>query len=184
MSAALYQTTHIAKSNEFVFVTESGQTYRVYFDKKAPIFPLEELDEHAIYMGFSCTPKQVKFDRNHDAKIGNTIMWIIANMFASNKRYIITYVCSPEDGQERQRSITFGKWYNESNLSQKIRLERKNYDGTYCGVLCSKKHPLLEELDIALEDFNPNNKFAEPEIEYGMEDDELSEGGFDEEINF
>lgn len=54
----------------------------------------------------------------------------------------------------------------------------------HINVLCSKKHPLLEELDIALEDFNPNNKFAEPEIEYGMEDDGLSEGGFDEENKF
>jgi hypothetical protein len=109
-----------------VFVADSGHTYTVYFDFNSGIFPYEELDEYSIYMGFNCVPKHEKFDRVHDPRIGTTIMRIVANMFRANPWYIITYVCSAQDKQARQRAIAFSKWYNESPLAKKIEHYKRN----------------------------------------------------------
>jgi hypothetical protein len=159
-----------------VFVTDYGYTYTVYFDFDSGIFPHEELDEYAVYMGFNCVPRQEKFDRIHDPRIGATVMRIVANMFLFNPWYLVSYVCSAQDGQARQRFIAFGKWYGDSPMEKKIGHFRRNYNGTYCGVLYSKKHPLIDELEIAFQDLNPGDKFgsgvAEPEPYYSFEEDE------------
>jgi len=164
LSASHYPITHIKISNSYVFVTARGQTYTVYFDLHTGILPEESLDEYAVYMGFSCEPVKEMFDRKFDPRIGDTIMLIIANLFKAYPRTILTYVCSPADGQARQRSIAFGKWFNDSPLRDKLCHLKNDFAGTYCGTLYSKKHPLAEEIENAFLGFNPENKF-EPGVQ-------------------
>lgn len=121
-------------------------------------------------MGFYCIPEIEKFEREHDPKIGVTIMWLIANFFQDNKRAILTYVCSPKNQYARRRFITFSKWYNESGLSERLELKKKIIGKTYCGALISKKNILMHSLEIALIDFNPE-KF-EPGWEEVHEEEE------------
>jgi hypothetical protein len=179
-----YPTTHTPKSNDFFFATETGHSYRVYFDTKTGSHPNEAIDKLTIYLGFICTPKQEPFSRIHDSKIGSTIMWIVANMFKAYKHAIISYVCSPEDGQARARLITFGKWYNESPLKEKITHLPKRIGRDNCfGIMYSKKHPLIEQIEFAFHDFDPENKFgyalAEDEVFYELDDfDEENETDF------
>jgi hypothetical protein len=133
------------------------------------------LDEYAVYMGFSCVPEIQKFEGEHDPKIGATIMWLIANFFQNNKRAILTYVCSPKNQYARHRFITFGKWYNESGLSERLELKKKIIGKTYCGALISKKNALLESLEIALVDFNPE-KFEQGWEEVQEEEEDYNLG--------
>jgi hypothetical protein len=159
LSTSRYQTTHIAESNSFVFVTDTGLKYTIYFDFNSKIFPNENLDEYAIYMGFSREPLQVPFGRKHDPRVGETIMYLVANIFNQHKRALILYVCSPADQQARQRSIAFRKWYAESHLTEKIEHMPRKIGGTYTGALYSKKHPLIDEINFALQTFDPADKF-------------------------
>jgi hypothetical protein len=162
LSPVHYPTTHTAHSNNhsFTFTTDSGQVYEVYFDMSNGMFPDPEIDQNAMYIGFSCKPPQEKFDRNHDPRIGITIMYILANMFNTYKRAIFSFVCSPADGQARNRYITFARWYSQSPIKEKIELLRKQIGGTYCGILFSKKHPDLDKIEFNFNNqFDPDNKF-------------------------
>jgi hypothetical protein len=119
------------------------------------IYPDEDLDKLAIYMGFSCVPKLEKGEGKHDPKIGATIMHIIANMFLAYPRYFITYICSSSNGQERQRAILFRRWYNESVLKNKVEhKQKKTAENTYCGALYSKNHELKDRMELAFEEFD------------------------------
>src|SRR5688572_30822830 len=155
LSPAIYQITPTKGSGEFVFSTDSGYTYTVYFDLNRGIYPDEDLDKLAIYMGFSCAPKYEKGEGKHDPKSSATIMHSIANMLAAYPGYFITYICSFSNGQEIQRAILFRKWYNESVLKNKVEhKQKKTADNTYCGALYSKNHELKERMELAFEEFD------------------------------
>jgi hypothetical protein len=105
-------------------------------------------------MGFTCTPKQEIFDRRYNIRIGETIMHIIANMFKENNWYIIMYVCSADNQQDRQRSILFRNWYSNSQLASKIVHTPKKIGDSYYGSLYSKKHPDIEEIEYYLDNLD------------------------------
>lgn len=174
MSLPPYQITLSKDSNNYHFSTESGLVYTVYVDKNSNIFPLEEIDRNALYLGFTCVPTQAMFEREYDPKVGLTIMAIVAALIRKNPHQIITYVCSPKDGQARQRSIAFSRWYNDSPLKKTVELKKRVFEShTYCGVLYRKNHPNIDDIEIAMQDFNLGDKFSpvivsEPfEGEYG-----------------
>lgn len=128
------------------------------------MFPDEELDKHAVYMGFLSDTPQEKFNRKHDPKVGETVIWLVANIFKEFPWSIISYVCSPADEQARNRSVAFSKWFNKSPLIEKINYHRKKVGDTYCGVMFNKKHPDIDNIELAFSDFDPENKFG-PRVE-------------------
>lgn len=160
MSLSPYQITLSKDSNNYYFSTESGLAYTVYADRRSNIFPLEEIDRNAIYIGFTCVPAKALFEREYDPRVGLTVMAIVASLIRENPKFIITYVCSPKDGQARQRSIAFSRWYNESPLEKTVKLKKRIFEShAYCGVLYRKNHPNIDDIEIALQDFNPGDKF-------------------------
>lgn len=171
MSHSHYQTTLIAETGSYFFTSDSGHQYTVYFDTKSSIFPNEDLDRHAVYIGFSCVPEIEKFQTEYDPKIGVTIMWLIANFFQNHKNAILTYVCSPRNNYARHRFITFSKWFKESGLSERLELKKKIIGNTYCGALIGKKNSLHDALEIAMLDFN-EDKFESGFEQFQEEDDE------------
>ena len=142
----IYQITH-TKDSKYIFTTDDGIVYTVYFDINSGIFPNDELDKHAIYVGFICTPDKGISNRIYDNRVSETIMYIIANMFGKNKQYIIIYICSDKDNQGKQRSRLFGRWYSNSPLKDKIIYTPKNISNSYFGILYSKKHPNINDIE-------------------------------------
>lgn len=163
MSPSLYPITQ--KSNRYFFVTDSGHTYEVYFDSQKGIFPEGVLDEHAVWMGFVCRPKRTREEKKqgNDEKIGATIMHLVANLFSQRKWALLIYICSDEDGQDRERSILFKRWYKSSPFKEKIEhltstFKNENDLVEYGGVFFHKKHPNRDEIELTLQTFNPYNK--------------------------
>lgn len=105
-------------------------------------------------------------------------MHLVANLFVHRKWAIIIYACSDEDGQDRERSILFKRWYRASPFKEKIAhlpSTFKNEDGMeeYGGAFFSKKHPNRDEIELTLQSFNPYNKnTGSPLVE---EEDEYSD---------
>ena len=128
------------------------------------MFPDEELDKHAVYMGFLSNTPQEKFKRKHDPKVGETVMWLVANIFKEFPWSIISYVCSPADEQARNRAVAFSKWFMQSPLMEKVNYYKKKVGGTYCGVMFNRKHPRIDNIELAFSDFDPENKFG-PRVE-------------------
>lgn len=155
MSLSPYTIT-LSKNNSFVFVTDSGHTYNVYFDKSSNIFPDERVDEFAVYLGFTCAPPLKVLERNHNPRVGVTIMLIIANFLFANPDAILTYVCSSMDGQDRHRQISFKRWYNSSPLKERFVLLQAKMAETYCGIIYDKNHPELDVIDETFGDLNLN----------------------------
>lgn len=171
MSVSHYPIT-LTKANSFVFVTEWGYTY---FDRETGIFPDERIDQYSVFLGFTCFPALEIFKRSYDPKVGDTIMFIVANFFQANPRSILSYVCSAVGGQERQRQISFSRWYNSSPLKERYKLLKRSFGTTYCGILYSMKHPEIDMIEDLFMDFDMNMKPGVMEDEapyYLMEEEE------------
>lgn len=167
MSDLQYQTS-LFKNNTHVFITESGHTYEVYFDHDTSIFPNQEIDRFGVFLGFRCTPVLEAFKRNHDPKIGATIMFIIAVFLKANPESILSYVCSSSEGQGRHRQISFTRWYNSSHLIEEYILLKRYLGSTYCGIIYNRNHSYINKIEQVFAGF----------------DEEIKPGVFEEETDY
>ena len=180
MSHSPYQTT-LSSTNRFNFADEGGNSYEVYFDKNSSVIPDEELDEYAVYIGFTRIPPFKPFEKDYDPRVEATITYLIENFFKSNKRGILVYVCSSQEKYARHRSIAFRKWFLNSSLKDKFRHLPNQFGKTYTGALFSQKHPYSERIEFVLQNFDPSEKFEPSSEEFEPPD---LEEGFDTDYNF
>lgn len=171
----------LSKENSYVFKTNSGLTYSVYFDASSGgIFPDEIVDKYTVYLGFSCEPPiEEPFKKKGDSRVGATIMILIANFFAFSPKSILSYICSSANKQERHRAIAFRWWYNHSPLKSEFTHIQMEYLGNYYGVIYSKNHQDISAIEDSLLLFETDNKFEffEPSSSY-MNYSELEEDDF------
>lgn len=179
MSHSRYQTNLSPITNRFNFVNSEGNLYEVYFDKNSPIIPDEDIDEYAVYMGFTRVPPFQSFDKekDYDPRVEVTIMYLIENFFKSNKRGVLVYVCSSQEKYARQRSITFRKWFSNSTLKDKFKHLPNKFGETYTGAIYSQKHPFSEKIEFVFSTYDPTHKFDPVEDLIEEEDDELTDIG-------
>jgi hypothetical protein len=141
-------------------------------------------------MGFNCRPKRTREDKKLgiDDKIGATIMHLVANFFANKKWALLIYACSDEDGQDRERSILFKRWYRASPFQNKvahlpIAFKNEFYGNEYGGAFYSKRHPHRFEIELTLQSFNPYDKNTDSQIaqEEDIFSDYIGHSGVDDD---
>lgn len=108
-----YSVTVNETKDQYRFVTSMGYQYSVYFllakDDYFSDFP--EIPNNIYLFGFSLlnsTSGNLPFDE----KVAQTICSILLDFFQS-KENIIIFICDSVDKKERQRSITFNKWFHK-----------------------------------------------------------------------
>ena len=172
MTLPSYTTTALTK-NRYKFTTDSDHCYTVYFESAA-IFNDNRVDPFTVYFGFTCDPPLKVYNREHDARIGITIMDLTAKYFTEHPLSIICYVCSALDKQDRHRNIAFGRWYNASSLNTQFKFLRRRTSDAYCGVLYNAAHPDISVIEDTFTDFNLDDKpgmAEEKMVMYGWEEE-------------
>jgi hypothetical protein len=110
--SARYDTFLLADESGYQFTTSDGDVYIAYFTE----FTLIDSDQNEISAtSFGFANKGSGQKHQYDVKIKNTIVHLIREFFESQNDAAILYICINNDGRERNRHITFGRWFNEMN---------------------------------------------------------------------
>lgn len=141
-----YPVTVSEGGYEFSFTTSLGLQYNVYFlpAKEDYFSDYPEMPENIYLFGFSLlngTENQRVFDEN----IAKTICGILIEFF-SNHENVIVFICDSTDKRERQRNITFNKWFHHfdtDSLFEKIDkvLEYDSLNRYYLSLIYRKDNP-------------------------------------------
>ncbi len=147
----------------YQFQTNSGLTYHLYFTE----YYLKDSqgdDVKVQSFGFFPEPgiprKEIKKNR-YDGKVKATIISFITEYFEKNPDIGLLYLCDPNDGYARHRSITFSQWYKEFDfpIEKFDCLERHRKAGYYTSILIRSDNPLkdyyVEAFYRSLEEFFP-----------------------------
>lgn len=109
---ARYDTVLLGDGGGYQFTTSDGDVYIAYFTE----FTLIDSGQNEILAtSFGFANKAGNSGHRYDVKIKNTIVHLIKEFFENQDDAAILYICINNDGRERNRHITFGRWFNEMN---------------------------------------------------------------------
>jgi hypothetical protein len=143
--SALYEINGAIDGSSYQFTTSSGLIYIVYFTE----FFLLDIDGHdlqVISFGFTCNnPDAIK---TYDNSVRDTIIHIIKEFFISQPNGALLYMCTGSDGRSRNRHITFGRWFHETDSE----LEKHNFaaqdpeSSFYSSIILNISNPEKERI--------------------------------------
>ena len=124
-------------SEGYEFSTSNKLDYLVYFTDFFLQSPVTSEDVGVYSLGITCKQGDSFKVKRKDSLIKNTIIAIIQNFFLKNPEDAVLYICMT-DGNARQRSITFGRWFLELGDSQYEKYdcpEKCKKEGFYCSII-------------------------------------------------
>ncbi|MBQ9230320.1 MAG: hypothetical protein IJ190_03960 [Prevotella sp.] len=129
----------------FIFVTDSGITYRVDFEQdNNPFF--------VAYWFNLANPDNMKSP--NDIKIAQTVICIIEEFFSVNPE-VLLYMCSTDNSQQAQRARLFLRWFNGYEQQKRYVIKSSEVRGEdangkpiteYVALIVQRTHPQLEEI--------------------------------------
>lgn len=141
-----YEVTTNEKKNEFHFTTSLNYQYNVYFlpAKEEYFSNYPDVPDNIYLFGFSlinASAGALPFDN----KVAQTICQILFDFF-ENHHNIIIFICDSSDKRERQRSITFSKWFHRFDTARLFEKTDKilEYDSDnryYLSLIYRKDNP-------------------------------------------
>lgn len=142
----IYEITTNEERNEYHFITSLNYHYHVYFlpAKEDYFSAYPDVPEHIYLFGFSLLNASTGM-LPFDAKVAQTICRILFDFF-EDKRNIIIFICDSTDKKERQRSITFSKWFHRFDSRQQFEkvdkiLEYDSDNRYYLSLIYRKDNP-------------------------------------------
>jgi len=140
--SARYEIILLEDETGYQFTTSSGDVYIAYFTEFI-IVDSNQTDIPVTSFSFNC--KRNSGLHGHDAMVKNTIVYLIMEFFNHQDDAAILYLCLNSDGKERNRHITFGKWFNEIDLKDEFErystLAEHAKTGLYSSILFKKTNP-------------------------------------------
>ncbi len=109
---------------EYRFETESGIFYSCHFTNGSGYFedyPL--IKDNIVTFGFrQLSPTKGFFVEKYDARIKETIFYILTRVAETNPENSIFVMYSTQGGRQRNRKVAFNRWYNEycNLLSERV----------------------------------------------------------------
>lgn len=135
----------------FVFITKHNIVYRVTLVEDVILSSVSNVEIPNVFTyNVDKITNQVE---PLDIKVSATVS-IILKGFLTNVENSVLYVCSSADNKERQRYLTFDRWYNNSEFKNNIdKLDQVIYDNptAYISILYHKNHPLKYKIKEAFE---------------------------------
>ncbi|MEO6281800.1 MAG: DUF6169 family protein [Dyadobacter sp.] len=111
-----YTVEYRGEEEEYFFKTDSGAFYSCYFLNGSGYF-----DDYPLIKGDILTFGLRRISRSegffvdkHDARIKETVIHILAQTFEANPERSLFVMYETMDGRQRNRKITFARWYNEA----------------------------------------------------------------------
>lgn len=141
-----YEITTNENEHEFHFITSLNYQYHVYFlpAKEDYFSDYPDVPDNIYLFGFSLQ-NAIVGTLHFDAKVAKTICQILFKFFENNKNIII-FICDSTDKRERQRNITFNKWFHHfdtEHLFEKTDkvLEYDSENRYYLSIIYRKDNP-------------------------------------------
>ncbi|PYF68468.1 DUF6169 family protein [Pedobacter nutrimenti] len=142
----------VEDNSGFQFINNAGDEYNVYFVEYYLIDPNHLPDGvKPIYtIGFNCVRQNPNAKQRFDNKTKNTILNIFRSFFENHPEDAFIFICDNSDERERQRRITFGKWFREDNEDDKFERHHSHIvhygSNWYSSLIISKDCPNKVEL--------------------------------------
>ena len=135
----LYELTFTDEG--FQFTNNTGDQYYVYLTEHALLYPYGDNRYIDVYMlGFSCKRSDLALVHHYDEKTKDTLLLIFESLVSQYPDDAFIYVCDNQDGKGRNRSITFAKWFNESDRTFERQYSEIRYgeQSLYTAILIKK----------------------------------------------
>ena len=148
--------SYTIEDSGYVFQTDLGLEYIVYFSDYSYLFPSESSIYSNIYAFDIAEITGNADDSLHDSRIGDTVTEILT-LFFQDIDNVIIFVCDSLDGRQQARMRKFSIWFSKANISN---IEKYDYSANTddCEILNSllinSKNP--EKKD----NFNRNAEFG------------------------
>jgi len=127
----LYELT---STNEgFQFTNIYGDFYTVYITVYFLKNPKDNDEDEYIntYMfGFNCKRTVKAYPNRFDEKTKRTILSVFKKFVSDYPNDAFVYLCDDKDGMARNRRITFGSWFNETNMDHERQQSHVKYNGS------------------------------------------------------
>lgn len=142
-----YQVTQVDELS-VRFVTDNGVRYVVGFTKDIFI-----LDDNGYFFYIICESEPKK----QDAKVLQTVICVMEDLFFNAKDSATMYICASEDGRQNTRARLFRTWFASTAMSEEYTLatyESVDDDqGYYYGLILRKDNPAHDRLVQSFLDF-------------------------------
>ncbi|TLU98023.1 hypothetical protein [Dyadobacter luticola] len=127
-----YTVEYRGGDKEYLFQTESGAHYSCYFANASAYFedyPLVKDD--IVTFGLKRTSQSKGFfvDK-YDARIKATVFQILCHVIEMYPERSMLVMYDTSDGRQRNRKITFARWYNECSRLLKKKVTRISISGS------------------------------------------------------
>ncbi|GAB3909549.1 hypothetical protein GCM10028803_47300 [Larkinella knui] len=141
---------------EFLFVTESGSSYNVYFTDGSNYLPDEPFSPLIYMFGFERV-QRVKTKIGSDPRILQTIVHILSLVFEKNPDSIIVYVCSQTGGLQRKRSLLFEDLFHQFGTGFK-KINYSDSESFYCSAIFREENTYSFEIEESIRSFVRNKQ--------------------------
>jgi hypothetical protein len=133
--------------NGFLFTTNQGIEYTVYFINGEEYLPNQSYSKDLYVFGF-----QSKIKSAYDKRVGETIIKILNQFFVEGKNMIV-YSCDQSDRKEIARKKLFDSWFNAYGLIDYIKIDFQFDDSLFVSVIYRKDNPNIKDIEYSLNQF-------------------------------
>jgi len=135
--------------NGYQFISARGDHYLVYF---TAFFLTQEVgaDIEVVSFSFTCKRADEHAHNRHDPRVKATLRSLVEQFFEKNGDNALLYLCMNDNRSARSRSITFSRWFNESNKDQRYERYKSPTKyaklGFYSSLILKKANPNREAI--------------------------------------
>lgn len=131
----------------FLFITNKGIEYTVYFINGANYLPNQSYSNFMYVFGFQSKTKSI-----FDKKVAETIIKILFHFFTDNKN-IVVYSCDQTDKKEFARKKLFDNWFNAYGIIDFIKIDFQFDNSLFISIIYRKDNPFIKDIEISLNQF-------------------------------
>lgn len=153
-----YPCTLQANGVDIQFTTINGVIYEVTYLAADEYFPGYQFSADAVLFNIFPTNEPAA-PLGLDARIGLTIIDIIAGRFKQNPQTILCYVCDQADARAFKRAMRFARLFEQGNDEQQLEKADIEQPPLYASILFRRKHPQQADIKIAVRELA--DKFLE-----------------------
>jgi hypothetical protein len=130
----------------FSFTTDHGFEYVLAFRSDQAYFPEDGFAQHLYSFSIVVLGQRTPV---RDPRIEVTVIDALKRAFEADPLLVISYVCSLDDNQERNRRILFGQWYLRHSEGYTRLPFSHEQSRVYAAAIFRENHPDRSEIAAA-----------------------------------
>jgi hypothetical protein len=140
-------------STGYVFVTDAGVRYNLYFSEgKYYLSDVAQIPFADYILMFGIKPLQEPVS-SADPRIKVTVIYLLELLFNSEPQTVIIYVCDQSDERQKTRGRMFSRWFS----SYRKGFVKRNYESEdqrlFAYAIFREDHPFKPQVEALVEQF-------------------------------